>query len=131
LRSDPKATLVTDADLFVDADSRETTGPLEPTVALAKKFPAQVLAFPHVAADTDRSVRMVGRELAETHVVRALTTGRVTNAPAEGMLPAAPRLQSGFIEGEAYIPPHMRFVDRLKEEAHREEMARGASEGRN
>jgi len=68
-----------DADLFVDAESGATSGPMVPYLPLAKKYPGRVELLPHAAADTEHVSRVEGAKQAVDQILRAICYKEVIN----------------------------------------------------
>ena len=68
-----------DADLFVNAESGETTGPMAPYLPLAQKYPGRMELLPHAAADTEHVSRVEGAKQAVDQILRAIRYKEVTN----------------------------------------------------
>ena len=68
-----------DADLFVNADNGETSGPMVPYLPLAKKFPGRLELLPHAAADTEHVSRVEGAKQAVDQIMSAIRFKEVFN----------------------------------------------------
>jgi lactate dehydrogenase-like 2-hydroxyacid dehydrogenase len=68
-----------DADLFVDAASGRTSGPMVPYLALDAKYPGRVELLPHAAADTEHGSRVEGAKQAVNQIVDAIRYKQVVN----------------------------------------------------
>lgn len=68
-----------DADLFLDAESGQISGPLAPYRELAARYGDRVLLLPHAAADTDHPSRVAGAKQAVDQIRGAIRNRRITN----------------------------------------------------
>ncbi|MGB3148733.1 MAG: NAD(P)-dependent oxidoreductase, partial [Paracoccaceae bacterium] len=75
-----------DADLFTNAETGATSGPMVPYLPLAKKYPGQLELLPHAAADTEHNSRVEGARQAVDQICDLIRYKRVVNL--KGDLPA-------------------------------------------
>jgi hypothetical protein len=75
-----------DADLFVNAETGATSGPMVPYLPLAEKYPGRVELLPHAAADTEHVSRVEGAKQAVDQIMNAIRYRQVVNL--KGDLPA-------------------------------------------
>lgn len=75
-----------DADLFVNAETGATSGPMVPYLPLAQKYPGRLELLPHAAADTEHVSRVEGAKQAVDQVLAAIRFKEVVNL--KGDLPA-------------------------------------------
>ena len=75
-----------DADLFVNAETGEKTGPMVPYLPLADKYPGRMELLPHAAADTEHVSRVEGAKQAIDQIIAAIRYKEVINP--KGDLPA-------------------------------------------
>ena len=68
-----------DADLFVDTESGNTSGPMAPYLPLAKKYPGRLELLPHAAADTEHVSRVEGAKQAVDQIINAIRFKEVVN----------------------------------------------------
>lgn len=68
-----------DADLFVDAASGATSGPMVPYLPLAEKYPGRIELLPHAAADTEHVSRTEGAKQAVDQIISAIRYREVVN----------------------------------------------------
>ncbi|MFO1123563.1 MAG: NAD(P)-dependent oxidoreductase, partial [Hyphomicrobiales bacterium] len=82
-----------DADIFVNAETGEITGPMKPFLELDRKFPGRVELLPHAAADTEHVSRVEGAKQAVDQIMACIRFREVINL--KGDLPA------GFAKGSS------------------------------
>lgn len=68
-----------DADLFVNPETGAATGPMEPYLPLAEKYPGRLELLPHAAADTEHVSRIEGAMQAVDQIVNAIRYRTVVN----------------------------------------------------
>lgn len=68
-----------DADLFVNSETGETTGPMVPYLSLAERFPGRLELLPHAAADTEHVSRVEGAKQAVDQIIGAIRYREVVN----------------------------------------------------
>lgn len=82
-----------DADLFVNAQTKATSGPMVPYLPLGAKYPGRLELLPHAAADTEHNSRVEGARQAVDQIYDLIQFKRVVNL--KGDLPA------GYSDGGA------------------------------
>ena len=75
-----------DADLFVNAETGATSGPMVPYLPLGEKYPGRIELLPHAAADTEHVSRVEGAKQAVDQIMNAIRYKEVVNL--KGDLPA-------------------------------------------
>ncbi|CAM5761508.1 phosphoglycerate dehydrogenase [Labrys miyagiensis] len=85
-----------DADLFKDAATGVVSGPMQPYLALARKYRDRLELLPHVAADTDHPSRVAGARQAVDQIYAAVIERRVHNL--KGTLPP------GYVDMGSKVP---------------------------
>ncbi len=68
-----------DADLFVNAETGATSGPMVPYLPLDQKYPGRVELLPHAAADTEHVSRVEGAKQAVDQIMNAIRYKEVVN----------------------------------------------------
>jgi len=86
-----------DADLFTNAETGATSGPMVPYLPLATKYPGRLELLPHAAADTEHVSRVEGAKQAVDQIFDLIQYKRVVNL--KGDLPA------GYTNGGAKTVP--------------------------
>ncbi len=82
-----------DADLFTNAETGATSGPMVPYLPLNAKYPGRLELLPHAAADTEHNSRVEGAKQAVDQIFDLIRFKRVVNL--KGDLPA------GYTDGGA------------------------------
>ena len=68
-----------DADIFVNPETGDTTGPMAPYLPLAQKYPHRLELLPHAAADTEHVSRVEGAKQAVDQIMSAIRFKEVVN----------------------------------------------------